>query len=117
MTNLKSDFVSEFGNNWALLSLLARSRGARRSESHRPRSHDIEGLEGNESLISNSRLCLTIGWEPRTSWRDLRDQMEQDAEDADGDSEKEYGEGEEQTEPRRDDEEGDEKEDEDSAKF
>ncbi len=48
MTDLKSDFVSEFGTNWALLSLLARSRGARRSESHRPRSHDIEGLEGNE---------------------------------------------------------------------
>src|SRR5512136_676071 len=48
LTDLKSDLVSEFGNNWALLSLLARSRGARRSESRRPRGHDIEGLEGNE---------------------------------------------------------------------
>ncbi len=34
--------------NWALLSLMARKRDARRPEARRPRSHEIEGLEGNE---------------------------------------------------------------------
>ena len=75
-----------------------------------------EGLEGHESLISNSRLCLTIGWEPRTSWRDLRDQMEQDAEDAEGDGEAEY-EGDDRDEPAAAEQPGEEDQDEDSAKY
>jgi UDP-glucose 4-epimerase len=75
-----------------------------------------EGLQGHESLISNSRLCLTIGWEPRTSWRDLRDQMEEDAEDAEGDSETEYD-GDQDAEPLPDEEDADESQDQDSAKF
>jgi UDP-glucose 4-epimerase len=28
-------------------------------------------LEGHASLLSNARLRSTVGWEPRTSWRDL----------------------------------------------
>ncbi len=34
--------------NWALMSLMARKPAARRGETRRPRSHEIEGLEGNE---------------------------------------------------------------------
>jgi nucleoside-diphosphate-sugar epimerase len=75
-----------------------------------------EGLEGHESLISNSRLCLTIGWEPRTSWRDLREQMEEDAEDTDDDSETEY-EGEQEAAGRLEEDGGDEAQDEDTAKL
>jgi nucleoside-diphosphate-sugar epimerase len=30
-------------------------------------------LEDHDSLISNERLRQAVGWEPRTSWRDLLD--------------------------------------------
>ena len=30
-----------------------------------------KGIEGHGSLLSNARLRGTVGWEPRTSWRDL----------------------------------------------
>ncbi len=30
-----------------------------------------EGIEGHASLLSNARLRGTVGWQPRTSWRDL----------------------------------------------
>ena len=41
-------------------------------ERFKPELLELAGdLTDHESLISNSRLCLTVGWEPRTSWRDL----------------------------------------------
>ncbi len=48
MVYVKSDLTPDLDDRWALLSLLARSRTPRRTEPRRPRSHDIEGLEGNE---------------------------------------------------------------------
>ncbi len=48
MAYLKSDMSPEVTGNWALVNLMARKRGVRRSEARRPRSHEIEGLEGNE---------------------------------------------------------------------
>ena len=48
MSYLKAEISPVVNNNWPLVSLLARKRGVRRGEVRRPRSHEIEGLEGNE---------------------------------------------------------------------
>ena len=32
-----------------------------------------KGLEGHATLMSNAKLRQTVGWEPRTSWRDALD--------------------------------------------
>ena len=34
-----------------------------------------EGIEGHDSLLSNNRLRQTVGWEPRTSWREEREEL------------------------------------------